>query len=211
MSPGGVRVAVLDDHVVVRYGIELLVQHSVGYEWVGSAGTGAELSRLLASARCDVLVLDYQLGPDDIDGASQVRHLRAHFPRMRILVYSSYAGNHTANVMQRAGAHGLLAKSAGLDALLEAVRSVAAGQSVFDRGVPDGDIPVRAITARENEVLRCCLQGMTVTEMAAKFCRSVKTVSAQKQAGFRKLGVRNDHEFLLAYGGMRPETGWQRR
>lgn len=207
---GDIRVAVLDDHVVVRYGIELLVKNSPGYEWVGSACNGVELLSLLAGAPCDVLVLDYQLGPEDVDGASMVRHLRAHFPRMRILVYSSYGGAHTADVMQRAGAHGLLSKSTGLDVLLDSVREVAAGKSGFGPGIEAPGLPARALSARENEVLRCCLQGMTVTEMAGKFRRSIKTVSAQKQAGFRKLGVRNDHEFMLAYGGMRPESAWVR-
>lgn len=206
----GIRVAVLDDHVVVRYGIQLLVQHSAGFDWMGSASDGSELLRLLATAPCDVLVLDYQLGPGDVDGASLVRHLRVHFPRLRILVYSSYGGDHTADVMQRAGAHGLLAKSAGLDALLEAVRQVAAGQPVFAGGSIRHELPAPVLSARENEVLRCCLQGMGVTEIAGKFRRSVKTVSAQKLAGFRKLGVRNDHEFMLAYGAMRPESAWTR-
>jgi len=52
------------------------------------------------------------------------------------------------------------------------------------------------LSPREREVLRCCLDGMSVTEIAEKFARSVKTISGQKQSAFRKLGVRNDSELF---------------
>jgi len=52
------------------------------------------------------------------------------------------------------------------------------------------------LSPREREVLRCCLEGMSVTQIAEKFARSVKTISGQKQAAFRKLGVRNDNELF---------------
>jgi len=209
-----IRVAVLDDHVVVRYGIELLIAHSTGCVWTGAASTSDELLRLLASAPCHVLILDYQLSTDEIDGWSLVRHLRAHFPHVRILVYTAYGSANVASMMRRAGAHGFLGKSAGLDLLMDAVRQVAAGEFVFPAGTVDRSPPAglgggRAeLSPRENEVLRCCLQGMCVTDIAQKFSRSVKTISAQKQAGFRKLGVRTDHDFLSMYAKARPETGW---
>ena len=215
-SLSDIRVAVLDDHVVVRYGIELLVRNSPGYRWTGSACNAIELMALLAGAPCHVLVLDYQLAPGDLDGATLVRLLRARFPYLRILAYTSFGGRLTADIVRRAGAHGLIPKSAGLASLLEAVRQVAAGGETFPEGTPDGARPVvgtsggASLSPRENEVLRCCRQGMTVTEIAEKFRRSVKTVSAQKQAGYRKLEVRSDHEFMLAYGATRPESGWQR-
>lgn len=210
-----IRVAVLDDHVVVRYGIELLIRQSPGYGWTGSACDAGELMTLLAGASCHVLVLDYQLAPGDLDGATLVRLLRSRFPYLRLLAYTSFGGRHTADIVRRAGAHGLLPKSAGLANLLEAIRQVAAGGETFPEGTPDGARPVAgsgagSLSPRENEVLRCCRQGMSVTEIAEKFRRSVKTVSAQKQAGYRKLEVRSDHEFMLAYGTTRPESAWQR-
>lgn len=211
-----IRVAVLDDHVVVRYGIELLVGHSPGYSWTGAASNPAELLRLLVSSPCHVLVLDYQLSPDEIDGWSLVRYLRAHFPHVRILVYTAYGSTTVAGIMRRAGAHGFLCKSAGLDPLLDALRLVATGRSVFPPDTPDPAASAGLagdrmdLSPRENEVLRCCIQGMSVTDIARKFSRSVKTISAQKQAGYRKLGVRNDHDFLMMYADARPESGWIR-
>ncbi|QHI99991.1 response regulator [Xylophilus rhododendri] len=211
-----IRIAVLDDHVVVRYGIELLIGHSPGYGWTGAASTLAELLRLLISCPCHVLVLDYQLSPDEIDGWSLVRYLRSRFPHIRILVYTSYDSIKIASIVRRAGAHGFLSKSAGLDPLLDTIRQLAAGETVYPAGLPEaaampdlaGEQP--GLSPREIEVLRCSLQGMNVTSIAAKFCRSVKTISAQKQAGYRKLGVRNDHDFLMMYADARFEPGWLR-
>jgi DNA-binding NarL/FixJ family response regulator len=208
-----IRVAVLDDHVVVRYGIELLMEHTPGYQWTGAASTPAELLRLLISTPCHVLVLDYQLSPGDLDGWSLVRHLRAHFPHLRILVYTAHASPAITDIMRRAGVHGFIPKSAGLDCLLDALRWVASGTAVFPScplapAEPSDAIDRLALSPREHEVLRCCRQGMSVTAIAAKFHRSVKTISAQKQAAFRKLGVRNDHDFVLMIAHAKPGSVW---
>jgi len=212
-----IRVAVLDDHVVVRYGIELLLEHTHGYAFTGAASNSAELLRLLAHKPCHVLVLDYQLSSDQLDGWSLVRHLRLRYPHVRILVYTAYASLAVARVVRRAGAHGFLGKDAGLAALIDAIRSIAAGQKMFPAEAQEladcvnlegGEV---TLSPRENEVLRCCVLGMSVTDIAQKFRRSVKTISAQKLAAYRKLGVRNDHEFWLLYADTRPEVGWSRQ
>ena len=57
-------------------------------------------------------------------------------------------------------------------------------------------VRTRELSFREREVLRCCLDGMSVTQIALKFERSVKTISTQKQAAFKKLGLRSDNELF---------------
>ncbi|MEV8761136.1 helix-turn-helix transcriptional regulator, partial [Klebsiella pneumoniae] len=65
---------------------------------------------------------------------------------------------------------------------------------------PDSLSDMPSLSPREREVLRCCLDGMSVTDIAEKFARSVKTISGQKQSAFRKLGVRSDNElFKIEY------------
>ncbi|WPB57925.1 response regulator transcription factor [Xylophilus sp. GOD-11R] len=204
-----IHVAVLDDHAVVRYGIELLTKNGIGFAWTGAAATAAELLGLLASRPCHVLVLDYQLSSREIDGWSLVRRIRSYFPHVRILVYTSHESKQVADVVRKAGAHGFLAKSAGLEPLLHAIRALAMGETLFAKPSHSADKwaglggAAAALSPRENEVLRCFLQGMSVTSIALKFQRSVKTVSSQKRAGFRKLGVHTDHEFLRQYGNER--------
>lgn len=200
-----IHVAVLDDHAVVRYGIELLMKNGVGFAWTGAAATSAELLSILSSRPCHVLVLDYQLSPQEIDGWSLARRIRSYFPHVRILIYTSHESIQVAEVVRKAGAHGFLPKSAGLEPLLSAIRQIASGETLFSETSQHADKwpglggQSALLSPRENEVLRCCLQGMSVTSIAMKFQRSVKTVSSQKQAAFRKLGVRTDHDFLMQY------------
>ncbi|MBN9411311.1 MAG: response regulator transcription factor [Burkholderiales bacterium] len=186
------HVVVLDDHAVVRYGLELLVQQSPRLRWAGSAATSAELFSLLSSAPCHVLVLDYELSPGELDGWSLVKILRVRFPHVRILVYTAHLDASAELLMRKAGAHGFVAKSGDLTQLLRTLEAVATGDIHFSQAdaVDAGDQRLSRLTPREIEVLRCCLQGMSMTDIARKFVRSVKTVSSQNRtslvSGYRK-------------------------
>jgi len=59
------------------------------------------------------------------------------------------------------------------------------------------DLPLSQLSPKEHEVIRCFIEGMTVSDIAQKFHRSIKTISAQKQSAMRKLGIKTDHELLL--------------
>ena len=193
LDAAAIHVAVLDDHVVVRYGLEILVRQSPSLRWSGSAGTSAELFQLLSGAPCHVLVLDYELSPDEIDGWSLVKILRARFPHVRILVYTSHLGATAELLMRQAGVHGFVSKSCGLQELLHVIERVGAGELCFSMQpvvATDPGPGFAQLTPRETEVLRCCLQGMNMTDIARKFVRSVKTVSSQNRtslvSGYRK-------------------------
>ncbi|MBP7564866.1 MAG: response regulator transcription factor [Burkholderiaceae bacterium] len=192
----------LDDHAVVRFGLELLVRQSTRLRWGGSAATSAELVALLSSAPCHVLVLDYELSPDELDGWGLVKILRVRFPHVRILVYTAHLDASAELLMRKAGAHGFVAKSGDLTHLLQVLEAVAMGDVHFSQpgGIDERDQRLSQLTPREIEVLRCCLQGMSMTEIARKFVRSVKTVSSQKHTAYRKLGIRSDYELLKLFG-----------
>ena len=192
LDAAAIHVAVLDDHVVVRYGLEILVRQSAGLRWSGSASTSAELFQLLSGVPCHVLVLDYELSPDEIDGWSLVKILRVRFPHVRILVYTSHVEATAELLMRQAGAHGFVSKNCDLPQLMHVIALVGAGDLCFSGvqpSVQQHPQPVH-LTPRETEVLRCCLQGMNMTDIARKFVRSVKTVSSQNRtslvAGYRK-------------------------
>lgn len=189
-EPRAMHVAVLDDHVVVRYGIEALIRQHPRLRWTGAAATSAELFTLLSGAPCHVLLLDYELSPDELDGWSLVKILRVRFPHVRIVIYTSHPESTTEQLMRQAGAHGFVSKSADLQHLLRVVEEVAHGGLGFpDRSTQLQDLRAR-LTPREMEVLRCCLQGLSMTDIARKFVRSVKTVSSQNRtslvSGYRK-------------------------
>ena len=192
LRPGAsqaIHVAILDDHVVVRFGIETLIRRNDRMRWTGAAENSAGLFKLLSSAPCHVLVLDYELSPDELDGWSLVRIVRARFPHVRIIVYTSHVEAATETLMRQAGAHGFLSKSSDLDELLRMIDHVASGRTYFS-AAPPATAGAAHLTPRETEVLRCCMQGLSMTDIARKFERSVKTVSSQNRAsllsGYRR-------------------------
>jgi DNA-binding NarL/FixJ family response regulator len=222
MSPR-LRVMLLEDHLLVRRGMELLLKQHYGLDIVGSFCSSQELFEALNKARAHVVVTDYALGPMDLDGTSLIRALRKQRPRMRILVVSSHCNLATMVLAMKAGAHGFIGKTEHEAELYAAIRTVAAGRTYVGRHLADPSdtaAPMRAIPAddtpgkalgdgmldcfklspREHEVLRCMLDGMSITAIAQKFSRKVATVSAQKHSAFRKLGVGTSHElFKLRY------------
>nr|WP_315492989.1 response regulator transcription factor [uncultured Pseudomonas sp.] len=206
-----IRIAILDDHAVVRHGLVSHLAEESSIEIVGVYETSRELIRGMATMPANVLLLDFALGRDKLDGVSLIRALRSRFPDCRILVLSSHHESATVSLALRVGARGFVGKDEGLGSLLKAIRTVASGAiylsadmsyQVADAARPDESTQMSisdnalqraALSAREQEVIRCYLEGMTVTEIAEKFNRSIKTISTQKATAFRKLGVTSNN------------------
>ncbi|MAF05515.1 response regulator [Herbaspirillum huttiense] len=227
------RIALLDDHAVVRYGLAKRLAEEPDFTVVGAFATSKELMAALRASPADLLLIDYSLGSNDIDGLNLIRALRVRFPRSKILVTSAHSSPATVAMAMKAGARGFVSKSQELAELILAIRTISRGREYLNstmtrelaimqaaeaatrsqpevrpprrrpRGTdvsPDSLSDMPSLSPREREVLRCCLDGMSVTDIAEKFARSVKTISGQKQSAFRKLGVRSDNElFKIEY------------
>jgi two-component system, NarL family, captular synthesis response regulator RcsB len=210
-----IRVALLDDHPVVLHGLAAQLESEPDIAVVGSYETGRELLAGLSTQPVDVLMMDYSLSPQDIDGISLLRMLRLRFPSLEILVVSGHGNAATAALSIRSGARGFVSKARPMTEWFDAIRTVAAHQRYLDATLsydlehalnkaannhPQGDMPALSeqarLSPREREVLRCVLDGMAVTAIARKFSRSVNTISTQKQAAYRKLGIRSDAELF---------------
>lgn len=210
------RLMVLDDHAVVRHGLVVRLAHEPDLSVVGSHATSRDLLDALATLPAEIVLMDFSLGPSDIDGLNLIRALTIRHPRSRTIVISAHYSAATVALALKAGARGYVGKHQELDELVTAIRTVGKGRIHLH---PDmaADIATHAeaspgptdagaltknplLSPREREVLRCCLEGMSVTQIAAKFSRNVNTISTQKQAAFRKLGIRTDNElFKLRY------------
>jgi DNA-binding NarL/FixJ family response regulator len=188
------------------------------FQIVGTFASSKEMMAALRTTPADLLVIDYSLGSNDIDGLNLIRALKVRFPDSKILVSSSHYNPATVALAMKAGARGFVGKSQELSELIQAIRTVSVGrvhlnnnmaaelssmlsaapsESAQEGGTPSDSLSENSeLSPREREVLRCCLDGMTVTQIAEKFARSVKTISGQKQSAFRKLGVRNDSELF---------------
>ncbi|CAJ0795351.1 Transcriptional regulatory protein RcsB [Ralstonia psammae] len=216
-----IRVVVLDDHAVVRHGLAARLKQEADIEVCGMFASGREIVRALKdnTLEVDVLLMDYSLGPTEIDGLNLIRLIRVRYPELKILVASAHHNKATVGMVMHAGARGFVGKEEELSELVRAIRTVAAGgkrlnaalAAEMERDALSADAPAPTangtnklsalldrseLSPREREVLRCCLDGMSVTDVAEKFARSIKTISSQKQSAYRKLGIRTDTELF---------------
>ncbi|GAA5151357.1 response regulator transcription factor [Nocardioides marinquilinus] len=197
-----VRVMVVDDHPMWRDAVERDLQ-AAGLDVVAVAADGAQAIARARAARPQVVVLDLQI--PEPNGVEVTRTVLEHDPSARVLILSA-SGEH-ADVLAavKAGATGYLVKSASREELLDAVRRVARGDSVFTPGLaglvlgefrrlsgegePADDRP--ALTDRETEVLRMVATGMSYKQIAEQLVISHRTVQNHVQNTLRKLQLHN--------------------
>ncbi|MBE8589902.1 response regulator transcription factor [Pseudomonas sp. MAFF 301449] len=208
----------LDDHEMVRQGIELSLNMEPDLEVIGSFGTGRELLDALGRRPADVVVMDFILAPSQSDGLSLIQALNRRFSQCRPLIVCSHYTPATVSLSLKAGCWGVLGKTQNLTELITAIRTVAQGRIYLQpcmvpalqgmqsfahvanmKWKQDVSTPMQlnvCLTPKEQEVLRCFLDGMSVNSIAAKFSRSASTISTQKQSAYRKLGIKNDSELF---------------
>ncbi|MGY1620343.1 response regulator [Geodermatophilus sp. SYSU D00691] len=193
-----VRVFLVDDHEIVRRGVAEVLEEDPGITVAGEAGSVAEALARVPAVRPDVVVVDMRL-PDG-SGAEVCRQLRARVPGMRTLVLTSYADEEALAAAVRAGASGYLLKQVRGPALVSAVRTVAAGGTLFDpgagppRGAParrpaDGRSKLAALTDQERTVLRLIGEGLTNRQIGDRMGLAEKTVKNYTSHLLAKLGL----------------------
>ncbi|KVL47128.1 response regulator transcription factor [Burkholderia territorii] len=219
-----IRVAILDDHPVVHVGVGNYLKNEPSIEVAACFERSRDLFDWLMHNQVDVVMLDYTLGPEEIDGLNLVKLMATRFPDCKVLMISSSDTPATVNMTMRAGALGFVGKGEDLKEFTHAVYVVASGkayisselsQKILSLDGPDASSPATPVfddkcikssisessanvglSPREFEVLRHYLSGMTVADIASKLYRSGKTVSSQKRSAFRKLGIRCDAELF---------------
>ncbi len=202
MSDPPVRVMVVDDHPMWRDAVERDLQ-AEGFDVVGVAGNGTDAIARFPAVRPHVVVLDLQIpGPN---GVEVTRRVLEHDPSARVLILSASGEQADVLAAVKAGATGYLVKSASRQELVEAVRRVAAGDTVFTPGLaglvlgefrrmaagPEA-VPVgEHLTERETEVLKMVARGMSYKQIAERLVISHRTVQNHVQNTLRKLQMHN--------------------
>jgi DNA-binding NarL/FixJ family response regulator len=115
-----IRVLVVDDHPVLRAGLEAVLRAEPGFRCVGGAADGESMWRLLRRTRPDVVVLDHRLGPED--GIELCRALKAEPVAPAVLLYTADPNAATEQAAISAGASGIVDKAVDVDALFDAIR-----------------------------------------------------------------------------------------
>jgi two-component system response regulator DevR len=216
MSEAGsvVRVALVDDHEVVRVGLAGLLAAQPDFTLVGEAGTVQEALELMRSTAVDVLLLDIRL-PDG-SGIDVCRQWAQEQPSTHIIILTSFGDDDLLFAALEAGAAGYLLKNARGRTVLEAIRTVADGGSILDPAVASKVLrsagaprthrdPLDELTPQERRILALIAQGLTNREIGARIFLSEKTVKHYVSNILDKLGLTRRAE-AAAYLARREPT-----
>jgi len=205
-APSPISVAVLDDHHLVRLGLASVLESTPMIRVAGCHDSSQALFLALAASPVDVVLLDYSLALADLDGLELLSRLSRDHPAVRRLVVSAHADPITMKLALQAGAHGFFVKNQSLHELPDAIRHVMAGGTyLHELNGAAGAVDQRP-TDEEWQVLRDCLAGLSVPEIADRRSRSAKMIRQLKQAAFDKLGIRDDaqmHELQRQHAELR--------
>ena len=190
-----IRVVIVDDHVLVRSGIEVVLEMFDDIELVGQAGDGEEAVRLCEERRPDVVLMDLVM--PGTSGVEATRRVLASCPDTRVVALTSFTDEDLIGETLRAGAIGYLMKNVSADQLAVAVRSAHAGRSTLApeaadalvRSVSAPSPATDSLTVREQQVLKLMADGLSNADIAERLVIGVATVKTHVSSVMSKLGV----------------------
>ncbi|WP_457447250.1 response regulator [Roseateles sp. P5_E4] len=209
-----IRVLICDDHLIIRQGIKQVLAEAEDVQVVGEAANGPDAIQRVRAGGIDVVLLDIAM--PQRDGLDILKALKSEFPKLPVLMLSTYPDRQYAVRSLKLGAAGYLNKSADSEQMIDAVRSVARGKlfitpSVAEQlagaigaGGPGGGRQAddtqplhELLSHREYQVFKLLAAGRSVGEIAEQLVLSPNTVSTYRARVLEKIGVRNDVELAL--------------
>lgn len=203
MTPGVIRVLVVDDHSLYRDGARGILGEHSDIEVVGDADSGEVALALVNQLAPDVVLMDIRL--PGINGIETTRRIRAHHPSVRVLMVSAYEDDEYVRAALEAGASGYLCKTAPSRELTDAVRAIAGGGSVVEPDVlarlvatprPSASTPT-GLTDREHAVLDLLALGLQNKQIATRLAMSTRTVERHCDSIYAKFDVHSRTEAVL--------------
>jgi len=204
-----IRVGIADDQALVRSGFRMIVEARPDLEVVGEAEDGEQAVALAQALEPDVLLLDIRMPV--MDGIEATRRIVASGKRTRILILTTFDLDEYVYAAIRAGASGFLLKDVEPAELVDAIRVVAAGNSLFGPAAterlmarfahepePAAVRSLEELTDREREILRLLATGLSNAELAEQLHLSETTVKTHVSAVLRKLHVRDRVQAVIA-------------
>lgn len=186
MPNTGIRLLIVDDHAVVREGLEAMLGSDPGITRIATAASGADAIRICTTETPDVVLLDLRMPGGD--GLSVLDTIRARWPTVRVLLLSANASTTEVLRARHAGAAGHLSKTTDRASLLAAIRLAASGGTCF---ADDGTRVVddHGLSARELEVLSHLGRGLSNDDLGRVLGVSAETIKSHLKSVFAKLGV----------------------
>ena len=191
-----IRVIAVDDHVILRSGIRLLLMTLDDIELVGEAHDGEEALRLCDALRPDVVLMDMVM--PGMDGAATTRAIKQRHPHVQVVILSSFADPDFVSKATQAGASGYLLKGATRQELAEAIYAAHAGEFAIGAGVGQKSLEAvfrmpsetgSDLTERQRQVLALVAQGLSNKEIAVRLVLSPYTVRFHISEILEKIGA----------------------
>jgi len=198
------KVALVDDHHIVRRGLQSFLSAMPDIQVVGSAASGEQLLQEIEGWLPDVVVMDLYM-PGGMDGIEATRLLREITPHTQVVVLTAHTDDERVIAALRSGAIGYIRKESDPQLLLDAIRAAAVGQSIIDptvagavlKDMTQTHIPGSDLTEREKEILLELAHGRSNKEIAAKLVIGEETVKTHVGNILSKLHLRHRHQAMV--------------
>jgi two-component system, NarL family, captular synthesis response regulator RcsB len=197
-----IRVALADDHPVIRLGIEATLDDISTVQRIGSAVDSTQLVLLLDTQPCDILVTDYAMpGGQYGDGLELIGFLRERYPELGIIIITSMDKAVLIRSLLACGVDGILSKGDDMSHLRSAIQAVHSKRKYYSpritkmmKALPSTNSS--RLSPREFEVIKLYVSGTNINGIAEKLERSKQTISTQKVSAMRKLGIETDADLF---------------
>jgi DNA-binding NarL/FixJ family response regulator len=205
-----IRLLLCDDHAMFRQGLRSILETEDDFRIIGEASTGREAVRYALETKPDVVLMDIQM--PELDGVAATKAVLAEQPVAKVIILTMYRQDKYVFEAIKVGARGYLLKDADANDLIDAIRRVAAGEtllnaemaaSILDEFRKVGELPehpdhkISELTEREEDILRLLAQGASNQEIAQSLGVSEKTVRNRLSEIFSKLRLNNRTQAAL--------------
>ena len=197
-----IRIAIVDDHAIVRAGLRQFLSEQVDLRVTGEAGSGREALDLVRAGELDLMLMDLSL-PDQ-SGVETLAAIKARKPELPVLILSGFPETHYATTLLRQGASGYLNKECDPEEIATAIRTVFRGRKYITPAVaellaeglgsPADQAAHDTLSERELQVFLRLARGETVGHIADGMSLSVKTVSTYRSRVLEKLSLNTNSE-----------------
>ena len=191
-----IRVMLVDDHAVVRAGYKTLLENTEDIEVISEAETGEQACKVYSELQPDIMVID--LSMPGMGGLETIRRTVARDSNAKILVFTMHEEIVFVEQALQAGARGYITKNSAPDVLIDAIRSLATGQTFLDSEIAQrlafqktrgSDSPFSNLSTREFEIFCLLAEGLSTSEIAKRLSISYKTVANYSTQIKNKLDV----------------------
>lgn len=204
-----IRIAIVDDHAMVRAGLRQFFADQADFEVVAEAANGKEALDIVRHGDIDVMVMDIAM--PDHSGVDALVAIKAREPDLPVLILSSFSEMHYATTLLRQGASGYLNKDCDPEDIVQAIRTVHRGRKYITPSVaellaegvvgPANALPHTQLSERELQVFLRLARGETVGHIATSMSLSVKTVSTYRTRVMEKMRLETNSD--LTYYGLK--------